>query len=89
MSLTNEQIDQERAMWVNTRDRSRARREPSDVLLAERHIALCDLALQALAGEEYVIRKDADDNLGVIYTDPKMIGQVVRLSDTGKRAKLP
>ena len=42
---------------------------------------------QQAGGEdgEYVIRKDCEDNLGVIYLGPEMIGRVVRLIDTGER----
>ena len=39
------------------------------------------------AGDDYVIRKDSEHNLGVIYTAPNMIGQIVRMRDTGRRAK--
>ena len=42
--------------------------------------------LNALGGgDQYVIRKDKEDSLGVIYTDPALIGAVVVMRDTGRR----
>lgn len=38
------------------------------------------------SGGQCVIRKDPEDNLGVIYTHPGLVGHVVQLVYTGKMA---
>lgn len=42
-------------------------------------------AAERSAGEDFVIRHDPETGLGVIYTDPSMIGHIVRARDTGRR----
>lgn len=63
----------------------RAAAAGGDKLLEEAGVLL---AYFSEAGQEYVIRKDyAGENLGVTYTHPDMIGAVVRMYDTGRRAQ--
>jgi hypothetical protein len=38
----------------------------------------------AQTGDEYVVRADKDDPVGVIYTGTVMIGAVVRMCPTGR-----